>query len=398
MAKVLLFTTVRWLSAPRIAGAFAAAGAQVHALYPRRHLLAHSRYVDKDYTYDLLRHRASLQDAIAKAAPDLIVPLDDRAARQLAADADNAAFAPLIRKSLGNPAAYPALMSRIDFLAAARDAGIRTPETLRIETPDALEAALKQLGLPAVLKADNSWGGDGVAVVRSLEEARDAFTRFTEPLSFLRGLARAVNRKDGHFLLDALRASVPSVVLQPFVAGKPATTSFACWQGEVLAAVHLDVAVSEGTGPACVVRPVDCPEMLAAAKTIAARIGLSGLHGLDFIRDTRGHVHLLEINPRATQTSYLALGPGRDLMAPLLARATGHAFPDRPAMTEKDAIALFPQEWSRDPVSPWLQSAYHAVPWDDPDFLKEIVKTADVPAAAAEAFFTSWKPSVRSLP
>jgi hypothetical protein len=67
-------------------------------------------------------------------------------------------------------------------------------------------------------------------------------------------------------------------------------------------------------------------------------------------------------------------------------------------MTEKDAIALFPQEWSRDPVSPWLQSAYHAVPWDDPDFLKEIVKTADVPAAVAEAFFTSWKPSVRSLP
>jgi hypothetical protein len=396
--KVLLFTTVRWPSAPRIAGALASAGAEVHALYPRRHLLAHSRYVDRSYTYDPLRYRAVLQEAIAKSAPDMIVPLDDRAARQLAARGGDAALAPLIRKSLGNPAAYPTLMSRIDFLAAAHEAGIRTPQTIRIETPAALETALQQLGLPAVLKADNSWGGDGVAVVRCLDDARTAFARFTEPLSFLRGLARAVNRKDGHFLLDALHASVPSISLQPFVSGKPATTSFACWQGEVLAAIHLDVAVSEGTGPACVVRPVECPEMLAAANTIAARFGLSGLHGLDFIRDAHGHVHLLEINPRAAQTSYLALGPGRDLIAPLVARATGRTIADRPAITEKDAIALFPQEWSRDPASPWLQSAYHAVPWDDRDFLREYLNSSDAPAAAVEAFFTSWKPSPRSLP
>ena len=35
-------------------------------------------------------------------------------------------------------------------------------------------------------------------------------------------------------------------------------------------------------------------------------------------------------------------------------------------MTGKAQIALFPQEMSRDSHSPWLESAYHDLPLDDP--------------------------------
>jgi hypothetical protein len=35
-------------------------------------------------------------------------------------------------------------------------------------------------------------------------------------------------------------------------------------------------------------------------------------------------------------------------------------------VTENNTIALFPQEWKRDPESPFLSSAYHDVPWDEP--------------------------------
>ena len=42
-------------------------------------------------------------------------------------------------------------------------------------------------------------------------------------------------------------------------------------------------------------------------------------------------------------------------------------------MTEKDTIALFPQEWLRDPASTFLTSAYHDVPWEEPELLRACV-------------------------
>ncbi|MGC2065825.1 MAG: hypothetical protein WA641_06270, partial [Candidatus Acidiferrales bacterium] len=50
--------------------------------------------------------------------------------------------------------------------------------------------------------------------------------------------------------------------------------------------------------------------------------------------------------------------------------------PVRPAekVTNDDTIALFPQEWIRDPASTFLQSAYHDVPWDKPDLIRACVR------------------------
>jgi hypothetical protein len=105
--------------------------------------------------------------------------------------------------------------------------------------------------------------------------------------------------------------------------------------------------------------------MADSARKIAARFGLSGLYGLDYMRDAQGRVFLLEINPRATPTSHLALGMGHDLAAALLS-AAGQPVPDRPAVTEKSHIALFPQELGRDPASPHLAAGYHDLPLEDP--------------------------------
>jgi hypothetical protein len=47
-------------------------------------------------------------------------------------------------------------------------------------------------------------------------------------------------------------------------------------------------------------------------------------------------------------------------------------------------IALFPQEWLRDPKSPHLASAYHDVPWDDPALLHALIGRQAVQALADE--------------
>jgi hypothetical protein len=43
-------------------------------------------------------------------------------------------------------------------------------------------------------------------------------------------------------------------------------------------------------------------------------------------------------------------------------------------VTENDVIALFPQEWLRDPQSPFLRTAYHDVPWHESEFLRACVR------------------------
>src|SRR4029079_9462197 len=152
----------------------------------------------------------------------------------------------------------------------------------------------------------------------------------------------AVRRKDAHFALDAVAPSRPAVSIQRFVAGAPAASAFAGWQGQLEGLICYDVLVADATiGPPNVIRRIDDAEMERASRIVAEHFGLSGLHGLDFIRDGEGRVHLLEINPRGTQGGTLAFGQGRDLPACLAAAAFGNTSGIRHALPS-DTVVLFP--------------------------------------------------------
>ncbi len=375
--RVLLSTTVDWPSAARLAGAFAASGATVDALFPRGHVLAQSRYVARKRRYYPLAPISSLAAALDACQPDLIVPCDDRAVSHLLAiHARGGVQAKRIERSLGNVASYPDLMSRDRFVAAAQMLGIAAPEMHAVASLAELEHRLQDFGFPAVLKLDGSWGGDGISVVHNREEARAAFERLSRPRSRLRGVARSFLRKDLHFLRDALYGVEKSVItVQRFVAGTPATSAFACRDGKVLAAIHVDVVETmRANGAASVVRRTESAAMDSIAATIAARFGLSGLQGLDYMRDSSGNVHLIEMNPRATQICALSLAPGADLPAALMGT---RARP--PLRAAADVVALFPQEWRRDPASPWLRTAYLDAPWDDPAVLRALLAPGETP-------------------
>jgi ATP-grasp domain len=370
--KVLLATTVRWPSAGRLGGAFAEAGCTAEALLPAEHPAQHSRYFSQVHPYRAMNGLTSLLAAIERARPELIVPLDDRATRlMLRARMRGAAhISVLIDRSLGDVTSYPNLISRDGFIAAAREANIRTPFTHAIASETDLDAALPQTGFPAVLKADGSWGGDGVFVVRDREDARQTYRKLSDPPSLLRGVARAILRSDAHHLLEGLKTKGPAISIQQFIPGRAATTSFACWQGRLLAANHLETLASqEANGPASVLRRIESTEMDEAAARLASHFGLSGLHGLDYIRDEQDRAYLIEINPRSPQSSYLSFGAGHDLVSALAAQAAGRTRPPR-LRVAGDIIALFPQEWMRDPASPYLRDAFHDVPWDDPALVR----------------------------
>lgn len=363
--RALLVTTMRWPFAARLAGAFASQGAHVEALCPPGHVLASSRHVSRLFAFHPLFPR--LAEAVALSRPDLIVPCDDPAAQLLArfARKSGPGTAGLLAYSLGDAKVLARLTARNNFLAEAGKLGIRTAAAIPVASEADVDKALETLGAPVVMKTDHSWGGDGVVIAPDRQAALEAFRRLAHP-SRLRDLARAMRRRETHYLARALSPERPEIGIQPFITGHPATSAIACWRGELVAANHFDVVVAQGTGPATVVAPVACSQMEQAARRIAKAFKLSGLFGLDYMRDIAGQAHLLEINPRATPTAHLALAA--DPCVALLTAAGGRGMA-RPAATAQSHIALFPQEWARDPASPWLDSAYHDVPMGDPGLM-----------------------------
>lgn len=380
--NILLAATIGWPSAARYASGFMAAGCAVDSLSPKHAPVRASRYAQRHFDYSPLFPVASLRAAIAESKPDLIVACDDRVVMQileLHRREKNPDIARLIERSLGDIATYPLLLSRQGSLDAMRAEGVRVPDSVAVETADALDAALERIGLPAVLKADGSWGGEGVAVVRTREDAQSAYRRLAYPPPRWRSVARALRRKDAHFLHEAIAPKTRAISLQKFITGHPAASAFAAKDGEVVASIGYDVLVAQGTiGPPNVIRRVDCPQIHDAARKVAKRFGLCGMHGLDFIRDANGDVHLIEINPRATQGGTLAFGAGRDLPAALAAALSPANSGLRPAI-DNDVVAFFPRAWQRGGGDNWLASAHHDIPWDDPGVLRTLI---DLPAEA----------------
>jgi hypothetical protein len=352
--RILLATTVTWPGPARLAAAFSAAGCVLDAWCPRSHPLRASRFLGRLFAHDPHSAVASLRGAVERSEPDLVVPCDDVAVSHLLAvhaSAGEQAIASLVERSLGSLRSYPVMMNRSAFIGAARDLGAAAPETVAVDDAQAFEAALARWTFPLVIKRDRTTGGEGVRIARSSAEVRSLVRRWA-----------------------SLRSSVS---LQKFVSGHPATTAFAAWQGQVLATIHADVLETERVnGPSCVVRRVESAEMTRMAGLIAAHFGLSGLHGLDYLRARDGTLQLLEINPRATALCTLAFGPGHDLPAALAGALAGHAISARAPAIGGDLVAFYPQEWIRDPGSRYLRSAFHDIPRDDPGVQRILARRA----------------------
>jgi hypothetical protein len=361
--------------------ALAYAGFTVDMVCPRRHPLSKTIVARKMHSFNGLAPLRSLRAAIADAGPDLIVPGDDLATRHLhrlhnherPEEKAGSSICALIERSLGAAESFPISYARAAFMELAAQEGIRIPKTEVIASFDDFKDWMIRNGFPAVLKANGTSGGDGVRVVRTMDEAERAFRFLQAPPRFLRAAKHALLDDDPTLISPALRREKFVVNAQAFIDGKEATSAVACWNGKVLAALHFEVInKASSAGHATVVRSIENPEMSAAAEKMVRRLSLSGVHGFDFmLEEQTGSAYLIEINPRATQVGHLALGAGRDIPAALYAAVSGEEVQPAPKVTENETIALFPQEWIRDSESPFLLSAYHDVPWEEPELVHD---------------------------
>jgi ATP-grasp domain len=376
-AVVFLSATLWWPTSPRLAMAFLQSGCRVVAICPLGHPLRTVTGVDSIYTYRSLNSIGSLKSAIESARPDLIIPCDDGAVWQLhELYARDAGLRPLIEHSIGSGGAYAALESRRQTLQIAVELGIRVPPTWPIEV--ARDFSNPQLEWPAVLKLDGTWGGDGVVHVLNRFHAEQVFpSLFGARRTVLAWKQFLVNRHPLALWLW-LRRNGSTVTLQKFISGRQATTMFACWQGEVLASVTVEVlATKVPGGAATVLRLLNHQEIESASRLLAQRFKLSGLHGLDFvIDDATQAAYLIEMNPRATQLGHLNVSPQGNLADALSTRLMNRtASPMTSARRiHNDTIALFPHAWKTDPRNQFLSAGYHDVPWEQPALVRELMR------------------------
>lgn len=381
---VLITTTSKWFTTARLAIAFAKLGCNVEAVCPADNALRKTKAVRHAHTYQALSPLESFLYAIRASKPDLIVPGDDLASKHLHdlyfrekknSGADQR-VCDLIECSIGPPESFPVANARASFMELANQEGIRVPKTGVVRDASDLETWISHSGFPLVLKADGSSSGEGVKIVHTVSEAKHALKALQSPPHLIRIAKRVVINRDLRWIRPAFERRQSIVNAQEFITGRDATSLVACWKGAVLAALHFEVVNKQyECGPASVLRLIENEEIAAAAEKVVRRLNISGLHGFDFLleKDTE-RPYLIEMNPRATQVGHLALGPGRDLPAALNAAIRGHAVPETVKITQNSTIALFPQEWLRNPQSTFLTSAYHDIPWEEPDLIRDCLR------------------------
>lgn len=384
--RILLTDTNRWPVVTRLAIAFWKRGCDVAVLCPvPGHPVEKASGVAQIFRYSGFHPLASLKAAINEFEPDIIVPACDRGVQHLhelhviSREQGNAGrkVSALIERSLGSPDGFPIVSSRWSLLETARAEGILVPKTCAVESPADLKRWNDSWESHAVIKADGTWGGRGVRIAHSAEDAERCFLELTQPAGVVELIKRILLNRDRGWQVRDWKRSRPAVIAQSLINGRPANCAVVCSQGKVLAGIAVEVVRAQGsTAPATLVEVVEGAEMMLAAERIARRLDLSGFFGLDFIIEKgSGATYLIEMNPRCTPPCPLPLGKGHDLVAAMWAHLVGRPLPETQSVTTKSRIAYFPQAWMSGEGchDALLDTSYHDVPTGEPALIHELL-------------------------
>jgi hypothetical protein len=385
--RVMLLTTQRWPTAALLANALIDAGFAVSALCPAGHPMRAVCGLATAPAYWHPRRHAGLARVLATTNPDLIVPCDDDAVSVLhehharrRADPRAGAAIELIEKSLGDPRNHELLRAKSAFVRLAADHGVRTPATAVLADLADLQTRLTGTTFPVVVKADGWSGGRGTRIARDAAEAVAAFETLSRPLGWASAAKDSLREGSVLPLYRRLKNERPVVTLQAFAPGRPVNRAVICNQGKVLAGRTFEaVETMPNNGNATVVRPRQIAEIDTAVERCVALLGLSGVAGFDFMYDeATGAAYLLEVNPRATSACYTAPKGEPKLTEALFAAVTGRPVPRGRTSDANPSslIALFPQEFERDPHSAYLRNAESQAPLDRPELIEACLASA----------------------
>jgi len=350
------------------------AGFNVTLLAPRDALATHTAFVDKigyfppDVT--LYQWVQAVAGAVRAVRPALILPGDDVAVRtlmQLALRPPEGLrsdvrdeLADVVRRSLGPPSSWTDSIDKSRLFDVARRAGVPIADGDVAEREHDAAAIAAHLGYPVIVRPSRGSGGKGSARCDSEAELRSAIRLAPSP--------------------DGLDTGEPQrFVIQRFIDGRVVNRAALAWNGvEIAGFTRGRLETHPGPlGPASVVEFVGLPAVRDANLRLFAALDLHGLVGAQYmIEPDRGAALLIEIHRRMLPATHAGGLIGVDLAAALRACVDGVSWTgptDLPGGTGR-RIALFPQEWYRDPESAWLATLPSDAPWHDPRLFEAMLK------------------------
>ena len=117
---------------------------------------------------------------------------------------------------------------------------------------------------------------------------------------------------------------------------------------------------------------IAAPALEEATRRLVARLGFTGYCGLDFVlEEGTDKPYFLEFNPRATQIVHLGASFGVDLCGALSCVLNGVPVP-KPRPLSSSSVALFPQDWRRDPSGRDRPADMLDIPMRDPKLFRAL--------------------------
>ncbi|MBE3560256.1 MAG: ATP-grasp domain-containing protein, partial [Ktedonobacteraceae bacterium] len=200
------------------------------------------------------------------------------------------------RIAIGKEAALKAAINKELTLEIAANLGLNVPRGVPVRSVDEVAEAVREIGLPAVIKPVESWlwgEQQGVRLICALVATPDEARRAVEELTSQGG----------------------TTLYQQFLPGRREAVSLLYARGEIYARFAQWAARTQPPlGGTSVYRqsipvPYDIGEQ---AERLVREIELEGYAEVEFRRDAAGRPYLMEINPRLSASVEVAVRSGVD--------------------------------------------------------------------------------------
>jgi hypothetical protein len=175
------------------------------------------------------------------------------------------------------------IISKLAFMRGCATQGIPVPQSIICRSPDEVRAAASSIGFPLVLKQDQGYAGEGVQIIRSMQE--------------LEGLAMA-----------------SEVLMQKFIIGQICSAAVLYRQGKLVGFFSYMRSRTWGAlGASTAVRFRVFPELQKILEDLGRISNFDGQCGVDFMLErSTSKVLVLEQNFRPTLTMLLGKRVGAD--------------------------------------------------------------------------------------
>ncbi len=229
--------------------------------------------------------------------------LDEHPARMLMPAGDGTIHALRFRRAeferrtalpLASETALDIAVSKSKTLALAADLGIAVPHTIQLSDSSDVRVALREVGLPAVIKPVESWverGGRGTRLSPNVVLTEDEANRTVE-----------------HVFSEGGRA-----IVQPWLPGRREAVTLFYTQGRFWArlaqASYREWPVLGGASVLCATIPL-LADIAADSERLVRAIDLEGCSMVEFRRNRDGRPVLMEVNPRMGGSVALAISAG----------------------------------------------------------------------------------------